>query len=369
MIVKEERVNLGRQREFDIVKALAILFMITIHVYEELSAADATVICSRPLDIILQFLGGPFAAPVFMFSLGLGLSYSSHRSPGELMKRGLYLFLFSYAFNLIRFTLPLLLAYGFVVSDPSEVIYSVFHVDILTFAGMTFLLIGFLKKLNVPVYGVAILAVVMQAVGSILAGTVSADSEFAVYLGAIFIKTGVPSYFPFFQWFIYPALGLLYAKYLRHVEDTDKLYLTLFGVSASLMLSLCAALYTFGIDVRTMFMLAEESFYAQTFLHTSFALLCILLELSVVHFILKAVHLPKLGSVFSFMSGKLNQIYIVQWILIGWIGALAVSEETCLPVALIVPVGIVLTAISTLFVFFCQSYRNKKKTEKKPADN
>lgn len=361
MIVKEERVNLGRQREFDIVKALAILFMVIIHVYEELSTADATVICSRPMDVILQFLAGPLAAPVFMFSLGLGLSYSSHRSPGELMKRGLYLFLFSYAFNLFRFTLPLLLASGFAVSDFSEVIYSVFQVDILTFAGTAFLLIGFLKKLNVPVYGVAILAAVMQAAGTVFARNAQVDSELAVYLGGIFVKTDVPSYFPLFQWFIYPALGLLYAKYLRHVEDTDKLYLTLFGVSASLLLSFCAALYAFGIDVRTMFMLAEETFYAQTFLHTVFALLCILLELSVVHFILKAVHLPKLGGVFSFMSGRLNQIYIVQWTLIGWIGAFADSAGTRLPAALTVPVGIVLTVISTLLVFFWQSYRNKKK--------
>lgn len=150
MIIKEEKINLGRQREFDVVKALAILFMVTIHVYEDLSVADTSVICSRPFDVILQFLGGPLAAPVFMFALGLGLSYSSHRSPGDLMKRGLHLFLFSYLFNLLRFTLPYVILNGFSDLDPSRLLYLIFHVDVLTFAGMAFFADRLFEKAESP---------------------------------------------------------------------------------------------------------------------------------------------------------------------------------------------------------------------------
>lgn len=213
----------------------------------------------------------------------------------------------------------------------------------------------------------------MQAVGSIITKTVTFDSDLAVFLGAIFVKTGEASYFPLFQWFIYPALGLLYAKYLRHVEDTDKLYLTLFGVSASLLLSFCAALYAFDVDVRMLFGLANETYYAQTYLHTFFALLCILLELSIAHFALKVIHLPKVGKAIGFMSGKLNQIYVVQWMLIGWMEFIVFRDSSTLPDALTVPVGIGLTVISTLLVFFYQSLRKKKKeaalADKSDAEN
>ncbi len=366
MNLKEDTVNLGRQRELDLVKALAIFFMIIIHVYEEMSVIDSTVLCTKPLDVILQFLGGPLAAPVFMFSLGLGLSYSSHRSPELLIKRGIKLFLLSYLFNIVRFSIPYLLAVGWSTETAQFALYLTLHIDILPFAGLSFILTGLLKKWNISVYGVVFIAVLLQGTGLVITSLCEFDTLVGVFLGGLFIKTGIPSYFPLFQWYIYPALGLLFAKYLRHIEDTDKLYKTMFAVSAAVLFSFCATMHAIGFDIRNLFTLADELYYDQNFLHTCFILACIGLELSAVHFVLKLVHLPRVDKVIGFMSSKLNTIYIIQWLIIGWLGELILNETSYCTTTTVVPVGILLTAVSVALAWvYCKLVKKGKKAPAK----
>ena len=65
-----ERINTGRQGELDVAKALAIPYMVIIHVYEELSVVDCGVRPDSLFRGVLEFLGGPLATPVFMFAMG-----------------------------------------------------------------------------------------------------------------------------------------------------------------------------------------------------------------------------------------------------------------------------------------------------------
>ena len=357
MMLKEEKVNMSRQREFDFVKMFAILFMVIIHVYEEVTPLDYTVMCSTPFSVILEFLAGPLAAPVFMFSLGLGLAYSRHRDPNEFIKRGVRMFIGAYVFNLARYVLPYLISCGFKDLDPEELIYSSFLVDILQFAGLAFILTGLLKKWNVPVLGVMGIAIIMQGAGLIISKLINfEESTLASYLFAPLVNTGEPSYFPLFQWYVYPALGLTFAKYLRHIEDTDRLYKFTFGIGACLMFAFCATLYYIDYDVRNLFALADDVYYDQSLLHTLFNLCCILMELSLVHFAMKTKLFKKLQGLAAFMSGSLNQIYIVQWMIIGWIEYLVFDEN--LPFVWVIPMGIAITAISSLMVF---AYKKLKK--------
>lgn len=366
MLLKEEKVNLGRQRELDVVKTLAIFFMVIIHTYEELSQADGSVLCSAPFDVIIQFLGGPLAAPVFMFSLGLGLSYSTHRQPKDLIKRGLGLFLFAYPYNFVRFTAPYLIATvrGTMEFEVEELFYETFHIDILTFAGVAFILTGILKKLKVPVLGVLAISAALQATGLALSSAFEFNNYFTQYFFGIFFTTCEGSYFPLFQWYVYPALGLVFAKYLRHVENTDKLYGGLLAVASALMFSLFAATRAIGYDIRNLFALADDVYYAQTFLHTFFSLLCVIIEISLVHFIIKPLRLPKAEKFVSFMSGGLNKIYIVQWTIIGWLSYLVLDEGHKMPIWLIVPAGIGLALVSALLVWLFGKLKDRKKEKK-----
>lgn len=76
----KDRVNTGRQPELDVAKVAAILYMVVIHVYEEMSVVNYWVRPDSLFRTVLEFLGGPLAAPVFMFAMGVGMVYTRHRS-------------------------------------------------------------------------------------------------------------------------------------------------------------------------------------------------------------------------------------------------------------------------------------------------
>ena len=69
-VFSKDEVNTGRQIELDIAKGFAILFMIWVHTAETFSAGTGL-----GYEIVDNFLGGPFAAPVFMVCMGIGMRY------------------------------------------------------------------------------------------------------------------------------------------------------------------------------------------------------------------------------------------------------------------------------------------------------
>ena len=92
------------------VKFLAIPFMICIHFYEQFGSFDHAVkVPDTFFRNAMEFAGGPLAAPVFMFSMGIGMIYTHHDSPREHIKRGWKLLLTGYLLNFFRQTLPQLI--------------------------------------------------------------------------------------------------------------------------------------------------------------------------------------------------------------------------------------------------------------------
>ena len=85
----KDRINTGRQLELDVAKVFAILFMVTIHVHEEMSVVNYYWARSdNAFRFILEFLGGPLAAPVFMFAMGVGMVYTKRRDEIPGMESG-----------------------------------------------------------------------------------------------------------------------------------------------------------------------------------------------------------------------------------------------------------------------------------------
>ena len=89
-LISDEKVNCSRQSELDLLKALPIVFMVIIHVYENLSIGLTDPAPRTWLEHILQFLAGPATAPGFMFALGVGIVYSRNNTPEKLLNAALY---------------------------------------------------------------------------------------------------------------------------------------------------------------------------------------------------------------------------------------------------------------------------------------
>ena len=70
-VFSTSEVNTGRQVELDIAKGFAILFMVWVHTTETFGNYQGI-----GNVIVEHFLGGPFAAPVFMVCMGIGMCYA-----------------------------------------------------------------------------------------------------------------------------------------------------------------------------------------------------------------------------------------------------------------------------------------------------
>ncbi|MBM3709487.1 MAG: DUF1624 domain-containing protein [Actinobacteria bacterium] len=104
---------------------------------------------------IIYFLGGPPAAPVFMFLMNLSLMYSDKKEIKPIAIRKIKIFLSGYLLNFLRGVLPLLTAQltGIKItekmtSEQSSFLNIFLIADILQFAGLALLLMTLARKLR-----------------------------------------------------------------------------------------------------------------------------------------------------------------------------------------------------------------------------
>jgi len=354
-LVSEEFVNTGRQKAIDYIKAFAILYMVTIHWYEEMSVCytDGT---TTILGYIIEFLGGPLAAPVFMYAMGLGMVYSKHRSPKQLFLRGAKLLIFSYLFNLIRLSLSYLVVgkiSGYFNLD--TFLYYTFNIDILSFCGIAFMFTALLKKLNIPVWAVPQIAIIMLIIGSFI--NYESTSFLGKYILTLFVKSSELSYFPLFNWYIYPAMGMLSARYLKQISNQDRWNKIALRISFAFTIGIVGGAIFYGISPTQFFTIYDDIYYLQNFISALFCLNVVILCESLLYFVFKKVNNEKIDKLVFYMSDNLNTIYILQWIIIG--NVLTIFFESGwiepFPIWVSIPLGIVVTVISTILA----KYTNK----------
>ena len=314
------KINTKRQVEFDYIKTLALFFMVIIHVLEEISAYGAYE--TMPVGFwenLIEFGAGPLAAPAFMCAMGVGIIYSHSNEPSDLFRRGVRILILAIGLNLVRGVIP-----TFTVSairgniDPDRIFYLMFNVDILHLAGWSFMLTALLKKLHVPPLATVSIAIVMQMIGNWLP-PLTEDCPVVFYILGSFFHTSPLSAFPLLICYIHVAVGIALGDILIRQKNLDKFYRVVFWGSISLLAGLLSTLVSLGYDLKNLYVLYDELYYEQTFLHFAFNTLVIMLELSLFHFMLNRFR-PAEGFV-RFCGKNLNSIYLVQWVIIGvWVG-------------------------------------------------
>ena len=323
----ENKINGGRQYELDSARGLAILFMIAVHCLEAFS--NNNTIDRSPYGIIVEFLGSFTSATVFMILLGVGIIYSKNAKPGLLFKRGVILIAIGYLLNLARGFLPMLLSWK--MSGSAEwipyLMIEPFRIDILQFAGLTFIFFGLMKKINLKpaayvgvLVGFEILNILLQKYGFYFHDIMDYQNP-GYYLAAftgLFWGTSELSSFPFLSWIFYPILGYLFAEYLIKQDESTKkrLYTGVLAASALIFTAVFLLCRYFGIDYGWD---TDPAFYHHTVLGNLVFGLAAFLLISVVFFINR--YLPGLiKKTLTRWSRNVTQIYFIQWVLIGWIG-------------------------------------------------
>lgn len=309
----DEKVNTGRQVELDIAKGLSIIFMIFLHTFYVAGAFSGTFDPNLNF-ILMNLLGRPYAAVVFMFCMGVGLVYSRHSQWDVMVKRGVKLFLLGLLVNVFEFILPHFVAQavlGYGTPFPIAGGLLLFCVDILAFAGLSFILLGILKKYEVSNRKLIVLALAMSIVGTMAKGVDFGSPYINLFFANFIGCAGGFTAFPLFNWFIFPVAGYVWGQYSIRATDKNEF----FKLWPHMLI--LALVYFFASSAFWGGILSDDVHFYY-FLNTVDAFFCIINCYAVIGMCYwMSKKMPDfIIKIFTTLSSNVNEIYIAQWFLI-----------------------------------------------------
>ena len=337
-----------RIRAFDLARGLAVVFMIGVHVLWHWGAPDTW---TSPIGQVISFLGGPTAAPVFMFLMGASLAFSSRTSFRSLAVRGLWLVWLGYLLNVLRGVIPAYLGLqsGLVTADqiaPFTLPWLATTVDVHHMAGLSLIAIGALRSTTRRGWIWLALAAAVVLAGPFLRGLEFGTPLLDAPLTPIL--SGAPNvYYAVVPWIAFPLVGAVFGALIARAADQSA-RIRLFRAGALVGLVLCATgvgLFVASppaFDVNTYWRMPPAYFVAITGLVLVWLYAC---DLAVRHI--------RPNAAFSFLygwSGRVIAIYFTHWLVVGWgVGVFGFRSQPLAGALIGIVVAIVATALLSRF--------------------
>jgi uncharacterized membrane protein len=342
-----------RIRAFDLARGLAVLFMIGVHVLFHWGAPETW---TTPIGQVIGFLGGPTAAPVFMFLMGASLAFSSRSSFGSLVVRGLWLVWLGYLLNVLRGVLPayLGLTTGVVTAEqiaPFTLPWLLTTVDVHHMAGLSLVAIAVLALVAKPGWPWLIAAAVVVLAAPVVRGFTFGTPLLDAPLTPV-LSDAPNVYYAVLPWVAYPLVGAVFGSIMARAEDRTRV----FRLGAVVGLGLCAA----GV---ALFAIHPPTFDIDTYWDSPPAFVVGILGLVLVWLAAcdLAVRRVRENRLFTFLygwSGKVIAIYFTHWLVVGWGAGIAGFRSLGLEAALLgILVAIVATALLSRFAIGLETPR------------
>jgi uncharacterized membrane protein len=351
----------ARIRAFDLARGLAIVFMVMIHVLGHYGNEDSW---ASPLGQVVIFLGGPTAAPVFMFLMGASLAFSRRASATGIARRGLWLLFLAYTLNVLRGVLPatLGLATGYVSEadiSPYTPAILLTLVDIHQMAGLALLVIAAVTALfalsgrRALRAGLIGLAVVVAVVSPSLWGTTTGVPPVDLGL-ALLWGTDWNVFFPLFPWIAYPLVGFAYGRALVGQPDRRRFVRRMGRVGVVVMLVGAAIIAIVHPSIGV------EDYWRQRPGVVLAIVGLILAWLALADVVVSRVRSNPVFDRLYGWSGRVTAMYCIHWILIGWGVGLVGHRDLELPAVLVAMVIVlVLTDRITIALPFLRGPRSR----------
>ena len=218
LIFSKENVNMGHQPEFDYLKTLGVYEIVLTHVYITFSYGYLIKFI-RHIAIMLS-AGG------LMILMGMGMRYSRHHELKYYIARGFVLLTVSQYFNILRDSLPNLIAW-WATGQKNFISRAmlVLQTDILTFSGLAYFLLALMKKMKLSDNSILIIGIIMNFVCYPLFKLVKFPDNFLInQFLAYFIPTYAEAYFPLCTYFIFVAFGYWMGGIYLKISNKDKFY-------------------------------------------------------------------------------------------------------------------------------------------------
>ena len=307
--LSSEKVNTGRQPEIDILKAICVISMIFIHTVQGCAPGSKGIL----LDIIIWF-NGLFGLGVFIVCAGIGMRYSRHQEPKDNAIRGVALLTISQLVNLLRSAIPGLAAF-LITGDHMFIPYmlDVFTSDVLTFFGLSFLLMALLKKLKLRDGWILAIGLAMNQLTTLLSGVIKIPEAFWSHrILGLFILTD-DALFPLGIHFVMVAFGYLIGGIYPYISDKDKM--------ANRVLLSCIPISVIYITLRMNVpfpMMPEYILEDEPTVGLDSVVLClnVLILLFIVYKICRLTN-GKIPAFLSHLSKNVNSYYCICEVLIG----------------------------------------------------
>jgi uncharacterized membrane protein len=333
--------NKERVLSLDLARGVGAIGMVAVHVLLRYGSYAANV---SAYGAVVRFLGGPPAAPVFLFLMGASLAFSKHATLRDNLWRGGKLLVLGYVLNFLRGTLPAFLGLKFGVIKPEALLpYTpenlFWIVDVLHCAGLSLIVIGVVRHLLPRPWTWLLLSTTAGLVAPLMWGRTSGwpliDGCLALLWG-----TDVTVQFPALPWISYPLSGMAFGTWLAASADRDALFRRAAGAGAMLLL-------TGGLLI-----LNRPAFHLGDYFHsgpgavmafTGFALLW----LAACHWLVTHVRANAFFRLCSYWSTHITLFYSIHWIIIGWGAGLLGHSQHSIPM-LIVLTGAVIVLTDDL---------------------
>jgi surface polysaccharide O-acyltransferase-like enzyme len=349
-----------RVRAFDLARGLAVLFMIFVHVLWHWGAPDTW---TSPIGYVISFLGGPTAAPTFMFLMGASLAFSSRSDFGSLAARGAWLVFLGYLLNLLRGVIPaeIGLRTGFVTADqiaPFDAWWLLTTVDIHHMAGLSLIAIAALRVRSKPGWLwlalAGALALASPSLRELHFGSVWLDAPLSPILG-----TAPNVYYAVVPWLAYPLTGAVFGAVMARASDRGRI----FRWAGFLGLALCAA-------GAALIAVERPSFDVGTYWREPLSFLVgisgiVLVWLALCDLATRQAWLDRrLGIVYGW-SARVIPMYFVHWIVVGWgIGVVGFRELSLPAVLVAMPAAVAVASFASRYAVRLESKARRLPTDR-----
>ncbi len=291
-----------RNKTADILKGLAVIFMVQVHLTELFAIPDWY---SGLFGKASLFMGGPPAAPVFMAVMGYFLAYGNKNLKGNLY-RGVKLLVWGFLLNVgLNMNLFVHIFTGKLNLNPWDYL---FGVDILFLAGLSVIVVALVVHFfGKNKYIFLALIFVLIAVPEFFKPPVL-EGQSAYFL-AYFYSNSWWSYFPVIPWMAYVLTGYLFNLWQEQILLFYKSW-SRFVIGGVVVLLI--ATINFGFQIST----DLPVYYHHGVLFYGFTLIFMILWLVVCDYVATNYDHAVLRYV-QWLGKNVTVIYVFQWLFIG----------------------------------------------------
>ena len=313
----------GRVMEIELMKAVAIISMVLVHVLGMGVLIDIRSPENYPVAFTISFMGCFPSAGVFMFAMGWGTAFSKRATVGSYLRRCITLFEAGIVINLFTGYVRAILVPD-IYGPIGSVLHSILATDIYFFAALAQLYFALMKKLESKNTQRIMISIMIIAICFCVNILVPAESftTGSVWLDTIlgfFIRLNDRSYFPFISWIFFPVTGFgAAAFYRKYGMKKTTIAAAVTGACAYIVSTLVKT--ALGMSALP----STPEYYGLHPINALNGFAIIAAEFLIVRLILLASRNRMPGFLLT-MSKNVSYIYIIQWPLISVLSPLLVG--------------------------------------------